>query len=135
MRESLKIYVQENKINNVHFYGFINQSEISKFYKAADLFVLPSGIGETWGLVVNEAMLFSLPIIVSDRVGCAKDLVKHNENGFIYEYGNVDELSYFLLKAYNNKQWRINAGILSNKIVSKYNYNIIIDNLKINLYN
>ena len=135
LRESLKIYVQENKINNVHFYGFINQSEISKFYKAADLFVLPSGIGETWGLVVNEAMLFSLPIIVSDRVGCAKDLVKHNENGFIYEYGNVDELSYFLLKAYNNKQWRINAGILSNKIVSKYNYNLIIDNLKINLYN
>jgi glycosyltransferase involved in cell wall biosynthesis len=135
LSNSLKSYVEENKVNNVHFYGFINQSEIGQFYKAADLFVLPSGNGETWGLVVNEAMLFSLPIIVSDRVGCAKDLVKHNENGFIYKYGNVDDLTFFLLKAYNNKQWRINAGILSNKIVSKYSYNTIIDNLKININN
>jgi len=130
LSKGLKNYVQEKKIDNVHFIGFVNQSKISKYYKAADLFVLPSGIGETWGLVVNEAMLFSLPIIVSDRVGCAKDLVRHNENGFVFQYGNIDDLSLFLLKAYSDKNWRLSAGVLSNRIVTNYSYSKIIENLK-----
>jgi glycosyltransferase involved in cell wall biosynthesis len=60
-----------------HFLGFLNQSEIGRAYAAADLLVLPSrrGAGETWGLVVNEAMQFGLGIVVSDGVGCGPDLV------------------------------------------------------------
>src|SRR5262249_3744220 len=55
--------------------GFLNQSEIAQAYVAADCLVLPSDSGETWGLVVNEAMACGLPAIVSDRVGCGPDLV------------------------------------------------------------
>src|SRR5205814_1609538 len=55
--------------------GFKNQSELAPYFKAADVFVLPS-LYETWGLVVNEAMHFGLPVIVSDAVGCAADLVE-----------------------------------------------------------
>ena len=45
--------------------------------------MLPSLYAETWGLVVNEAMNFSLPVVVSDAVGCADDLVRQRENGFV----------------------------------------------------
>ena len=57
------------------FTGFLNQSEISRAYVAADALVLPSDAGETWGLVVNEAMASGLPCIVSEACGCAEDLV------------------------------------------------------------
>jgi len=57
------------------FAGFLNQTEISRAYVAADALVLPSDHGETWGLVVNEAMASGLPAIVSDAVGCGEDLV------------------------------------------------------------
>ncbi|HEY7299144.1 MAG TPA: glycosyltransferase [Xanthobacteraceae bacterium] len=54
---------------------FQNQSRMPVVYRLGDLFVLPSGYGETWGLAVNEAMACGRPVLVSDRVGCAVDLV------------------------------------------------------------
>ena len=56
------------------FAGFLNQTEISQAYVAADCLVLPSDFGETWGLVANEAMASGLPCVISDRCGCAEDL-------------------------------------------------------------
>jgi glycosyltransferase involved in cell wall biosynthesis len=77
----------------VTFTGFLNQSEIPKAYVAADCLVLPSDSGETWGLVVNEAMACGIPAIVSDRVGCGPDLVVAEETGAIFPLGNVDSLA------------------------------------------
>ena len=57
------------------FLGFMNQTEISQAYVAADCLVLPSDYNETWGLVVNEAMASGLPCAVSDAAGCGEDLV------------------------------------------------------------
>lgn len=73
--------------------GFLNQTEIPFAYAAADVLVLPSDHGETWGLVVNEAMACGVPAIVSDEVGCANDLVRHNETGLVYPVGEVVALS------------------------------------------
>ncbi len=70
-----------------HFTGFLNQSELWKAYIPADAFVLPSTDNETWGLVTNEAMLFALPAIVSDQVGCAPDLVSDGETGYVFSGG------------------------------------------------
>ncbi len=58
------------------FVGFLNQTEISRAYVAADCLVLPSDHDETWGLVVNEAMASGLPCIVSDACGCAEDMIE-----------------------------------------------------------
>jgi glycosyltransferase involved in cell wall biosynthesis len=58
------------------FVGFLNQTEISRAYVAAECLVLPSDHGETWGLVVNEAMASGLPCIVSDACGCAEDMIE-----------------------------------------------------------
>lgn len=56
------------------FAGFLNQTEISQAYVAADCLVLPSDYGETWGLVANEAMASGLPCVISDRCGSSEDL-------------------------------------------------------------
>jgi glycosyltransferase involved in cell wall biosynthesis len=73
--------------------GFLNQSEIPRAYAVADVLVLPSDAGETWGLVVNEAMASGLPAIVSDAVGCAPDLIIHGETGFVFPMGDVAALA------------------------------------------
>jgi len=74
-----------------HFTGFLNQTEMWRAYVGADVFVLPSTHRETWGLVVNEAMLFGLPAVVSDEVGCGPDLVVEGETGWIFS-GGLDGL-------------------------------------------
>ncbi len=73
--------------------GFLNQSELGRTYAAADCLVLPSDWGETWGLVVNEALATGLPCVVSDRVGCAPDLVTPGETGEIFPMGDVAALT------------------------------------------
>ena len=72
--------------------GFVNQSGLSEIYHACDLFCLPSREGETWGLVVNEALLHGLPVVVSDAVGCAPDLVAHQKVGQVVKTNCTEEL-------------------------------------------
>jgi glycosyltransferase involved in cell wall biosynthesis len=74
------------------FAGFLNQSEIAKAYLAADCLVLPSSFGETWGLVVNEAMASGLPCIISDSCGCAEDLGNLADNK-VYPVGDTTALA------------------------------------------
>jgi len=76
----------------VSFAGFLNQSEIAAAYAASDCLVLPSDSGETWGLVVNEAMACGLPAFVSDQVGCAADLVRPGETGAVFPCGDAAAL-------------------------------------------
>jgi glycosyltransferase involved in cell wall biosynthesis len=80
--------------SRIHFFGFMNQSEIGRAYAAGDLLVLPSrrGAGETWGLVVNEAMQFGLGALVSDGVGCASNLIK-DDTGAVFPSGDAQALA------------------------------------------
>jgi glycosyltransferase involved in cell wall biosynthesis len=76
----------------VTFAGFVNQSQIVRAYVCGDVLVLPS-IGETWGMVVNEAMACSRPALVSDRVGCGPDLVTAHDTGVIFPHCDVAALA------------------------------------------
>lgn len=69
------------------FVGFRNQKQLSPYYHAADLLVLPSIEFETWGLVVNEALHHGLPSVVSDAVGCAPDLIEAGVTGEVAQAG------------------------------------------------
>jgi glycosyltransferase involved in cell wall biosynthesis len=77
---------------NASFVGFLNQSEISRAYVAADCLVLPSDPRETWGLVVNEAMASGLPCIASDGCGCAEDLIAPIRSDLRYPVGEIRAL-------------------------------------------
>ena len=74
-----KIDVQESSTADgapgVHFYGFRQIEENPIFYALADAFILPSAV-EEWGLVINEALSCSLPVVVSETVGSAEDLLR-----------------------------------------------------------
>ena len=122
LRAELERYVKENNLKNLHFAGFKNQTELPQYYALADIFVLPSGIGETWGLVVNEAMCFSLLVIVSDVVGCGQDLVRQNENGFVFLLGDINKLAERLKELAENKEKREQFGKKSFEIIQKYSY-------------
>ena len=77
----------------VFFLPFANQSEMPARYLLADVFALPSrGLYETWGLAVNEAMHMNVPCLVSDRVGCQRDLVIDGGTGWVFPAENHAEL-------------------------------------------
>ncbi len=81
--------------SRILFVDFQNQQQMPVVYRLGDVFVLPSkGPGETWGLSVNEAMASERPVIVSDKCGCAADLVK--DNGAVFENGNKKALTQLL---------------------------------------
>ena len=75
LRQEFERQAQRLLPGRCRFVGFRNQSELGSFYALADGLVFPSRQGETWGLVVNEALQFGLPVLVSDHAGCARDLV------------------------------------------------------------
>lgn len=75
LRAGLEAAIAAQRIPDVRFLGFVNQAELPALYAASDLLVLPSSHDETFGLVVAEAMHAGLPVIASDHVGCAEDLV------------------------------------------------------------
>ena len=78
------------------FLDFQNQQQMPVIYRLGNVFVLPSkGPGETWGLSINEAMASKRAVIVSDKCGCAEDLVKGN--GFVFEAGNKQDLEKAML--------------------------------------
>lgn len=84
----------------VRFLPFANQSEMPSRYLMADVFVLPSrGPGETWGLSVNEAMHLGVPCIVSNRVGCQRDLVTEDETGWVFPHDDIHALTRTLRRS------------------------------------
>src|SRR5579862_2994224 len=90
--------------------GFLNQQQIGRAYATADAIVVPSDAGETWGLVVNEAMACGVPAIVSDDVGCAPDLVLNGETGFTYPCGDVGQLVVRMTQLAGNRDLRQRMG-------------------------
>ena len=77
----------------LHQLGFCNQSQMPAAYAAADVLVLPSDGRETWGLVANEALACGLPVIVSERVGCAPDLAMMLGQHASYPLGDITALA------------------------------------------
>jgi len=107
----------------IYFAPFQNQTMMPRTYCAGDVFVLPSyGPGETWGLAVNEAMCMGRAVIVSDHVGCAKDLVHPYENGLVFEAGNTQALAQALRVAVSDparlKAW----GEHGRRLVQDYSF-------------
>lgn len=116
---------------NICFASFQNQSMMPRTYAAADLLVLPSyGPRETWGLAVNEAMCLSRPVIVSDHVGCAQDLVTPHENGLIFRAGDIPDLVTCLRTSLRNRDQLRDWGRRSREVIERYNYRETTKGLK-----
>jgi glycosyltransferase involved in cell wall biosynthesis len=95
--ERQRLEQQAGGDTDVRFLGFRNQTELPRLFDLCDVFVLPSQ-HEPWGLVVNEAMNAARAVVVSDDVGCQKDLVREGETGAVFPMGDVAALRDALLR-------------------------------------
>jgi glycosyltransferase involved in cell wall biosynthesis len=108
---------------NIHFLPFQNQSAMPVVYRLGDIFCLPSkGPEETWGLAVNEAMACDRPILVSDRCGCAVDLVKEGQNGYIFASGKLDDLTGKMKAFLQDTDVLKDMGVASGTIIRSWSY-------------
>ncbi|MBS2098537.1 glycosyltransferase family 4 protein [Carboxylicivirga linearis] len=90
LEKELKQLAADDK--NIIFLPFQNQSQMPVIYRLGDMYCLPSkGPGETWGLAVNEAMACGKPVVVSNKVGCAKDLI-NEDTGYLFESDRLSDL-------------------------------------------
>jgi 1,2-diacylglycerol 3-alpha-glucosyltransferase len=121
----------------VHFYGFRQIDENPTFYALSDAFILPSTV-EEWGLVINEALSCGLPVVVSEKAGCAEDLLRPlsaaaisghglapggrrmRQNGFTLDPQSVESLTDALLALDADPNLRQRMGRASRAIVAEY---------------
>jgi glycosyltransferase involved in cell wall biosynthesis len=103
----------------VSFAGILNQSEMPAAYAVSDCLVLPSDHGETWGLVVNEAMACGLPAIVSDLVGCAEDLVQEGATGIVTPFGQPQALADGLRRMAADPAAAMRMGAAARQLVNE----------------
>ena len=83
-------YLKSIAQKNIHFEGAIDNNDLVKYYQKNDVFILPSK-SEPWGLVVEEALNNGLPVLVSNMVGCAPEIV-NSSNGLIFKYDSENDL-------------------------------------------
>jgi glycosyltransferase involved in cell wall biosynthesis len=128
LRAGCEAVVREMSVP-IRFTGFLNQSQITRAYVASDALVLPSDGGETWGLVVNEAMACGRPCIVSDRVGCGPDLVVPQETGAIFPLGDVNALANSMLELARDPERTISMGLEARSRVRNYSVTTAVDGI------
>lgn len=121
LEAQLKARVAEQAIPDVVFPGFVNQAELPAVYAASDVFVLPS-VNEPWGLVVNEAMCAGLPIVLSEEIGCADDLVQDGVNGATFTGGDVGGLAAALRPILTDPELRAAQGRASLDRIRRWSY-------------
>ncbi len=80
-REHLN-FCKEQDLKNIHFVGFQKKEELARYYRAADLLVLPTH-SDVWGLVVNEAMACGLPVVTTDQCVAGAELIENGVNGYL----------------------------------------------------
>jgi glycosyltransferase involved in cell wall biosynthesis len=122
LEPAMREKVEAEHIPDVVFAGFINQSRIARAYAAGDVFVLMSRIHETWGMVVNEAMTFQLPLVVSDKVGCAADLVLDGANGYVVPFDSTELLAERMTRLVSEPATRLAFGKESGRLVASHSY-------------
>lgn len=113
----------------VEFLGQLAPEALARAYEACDIFVLPS-VMETLGLVAVEAMWFGKPLIVTDRIVCARELVEHGINGYIVDAIKPDDLADRLRRLATDPGLRIQMGTAGKARASVYREGPIIDELE-----
>ena len=119
LKANLQQFVKEKQIQKVSFQKGVSWQQVPEYLALSDVLVLPS-YSEPWGLVVNEAMACGLPVIVSEKCGCAVDLVKNRENGFTFSPDNSEKLTNILLKFMNKEVDFERMGKVSEQIIAEF---------------
>ena len=117
-REELEQYCESNRLENVRFAGAIDYDELVPFYKAADVFIIPT-LSDNWSLVVPEAMACGLPILCSKYNGCWPELVTP-DNGWVFDPHDVADTVASLEKCIQGSEALPEMGRRSLEIIGNY---------------
>lgn len=126
LRGACEDLVRSNNVP-IKFAGFLNQSQMSTAYVIADALILPSDGGETWGLVVNEAMACGVPCFVSDKVGCGPDLIIRDQTGAVYPLGDTKALGQILSQFAGNRNQRARMREEAGTHSHKYRVSVAVE--------
>ena len=116
-------FVQKNTGRHIALLPFQNQSKIPLIYCIGNVFILPSN-SDTWGLGINEAMASGRAVVVTNKVGCAVDLVKDGINGFYFDLDSSDNTILFSRLETTNLQ---EIGTFNKIAIKQWNYQNISD--------
>ena len=105
--------------NHVHLVGAKGYEELPFYYAHAGAFIHASTT-EQWGLVVNEAMASGLPVLVSNRCGCAKDLVQDGVNGWTFDPADEGRMADLMKIVVVNEDQRLRMGVKSREMISEW---------------
>jgi glycosyltransferase involved in cell wall biosynthesis len=128
LRGECERFARERKLS-VTFAGFLNQSRLPDAYAAADVLVLPSDAGETWGLVVNEAMASGRSAAVSRAAGCCADLEVEGETGHSFALHDVQRLANILAGYVQNPGQAEKQGMTAFQHIQTVCHGQIIDGI------
>ena len=117
---------QLNISDNVKFLGFLDHPTLARYYSACDIFVLPS-LMETQGLVAMEAMWFGKPVILTDKIVSATELVEHGVNGYIVDASSVADLTDRMATLASNEALRTSMGLACRNSANNYRPELVVD--------
>lgn len=122
--DEYKDIIRRNNISNVHFVGFMSKRELSNYYKAADLFVLPTR-EDIWGLVIIEALGFGVPVITTNRCNAGLELIEKGVNGVIVSVESSKEISEAINKFLKKENEKIAKKCLTS--VKEYTFENMVN--------
>lgn len=134
LKESLNVLSMKLAVNkNISFAGFVEDAfEKAMYYKAADVFVLPSTGPEIFGIVILEAMACGVPIVAS-KIGGIPDIVKDGENGLLVPPGDSEALADAIIYLLENEDIRVKMGKNGRKKVKDYSWDKVAEKTE-NIY-
>lgn len=110
---------------NIVFVGQVENSYLREYFKNSDIFILPSN-SETWGLVVEEALYFGLPVMVSQNCG-ASELIEDVKSGYILDMKDLESMKNIIVGIDDEKYLRLLDGVGKYSICEK-------DELQVSVY-
>jgi glycosyltransferase involved in cell wall biosynthesis len=111
---------------NVHFLPFQNQTVMPAVYRMGDVYIMPS-LRETWGMGVNEAMACGKPVMASEKVGSAVDLVVEGRTGMVFAPGDVDKCVDFLRRISVDRRLLEQMGAGAREHIQSFSFSHIVD--------
>lgn len=129
LMESIRAAVTDAERDDVRFLGFQNQSELPRLFDLCDVFVSPAE-AEPYGLIVNEVMCASRPVVVTDEVGCHPDLVKEGVNGHVHPVGAIPAFADALEDVLSSPERSRAMGEASWEIVRPFDFEADVRVLK-----
>jgi glycosyltransferase involved in cell wall biosynthesis len=113
---------------NVHFLPFQNQSMMPAVYRMGDVYIMPS-LSETWGMGINEAMACGKPVMASEMVGSAVDLVVEERTGIVFAPSDIDKCVDFLRRMSADRRLLGQMGANAQEHIQSFSFSRIVDSV------